>query len=76
MALSTKSSYKYKNAEEIVLNILRESQSPLSSIEIAEKTQFSARTVRYILKKLQKKGIVKKIPNLLDMRRCFYKIST
>lgn len=65
-----------RNTEEIILEILRNAGKPLSSLEIAKESKFSARTVRYILKKLQKKGLVKKIPDLLDMRRCFYKLTS
>ena len=60
---------------ERVYTLLRNSKKPLSSTEIAELCNFSARTVRYTLKNLQKMGLVKKIPNLLDMRRCYYTVT-
>ena len=60
---------------ERVYSLLRTSSKPLSSTEIAKLCNFSARTVRYALKNLQKMGLVRKIPNLLDMRRCYYVIT-
>ncbi|MDH5644771.1 MAG: hypothetical protein OEZ01_02120, partial [Candidatus Heimdallarchaeota archaeon] len=30
----------------------------------------------YAIRRLREKGIVKKIPNLLDMRRVFYRLAT
>lgn len=58
----------------LVYEALLNANRPLSSIDIANVCNFSPRTVRYALKKLQKWGLVKKLPNLLDMRRCFYTV--
>ncbi len=59
---------------EQVITVL-EKEGPLSSSEIIKKVNFSTRTVRYALKHLLDYEIVEKQPNLLDMRRTYYKLS-
>jgi hypothetical protein len=37
---------------------------------------FKVKDIKYALKKLKKKGIITRIPNLSDMRRAFYRVAT
>ncbi len=36
---------------------------------------FNSKDIKYALRRLREKGIIKKIPNLGDMRRVFYRIA-
>ena len=40
--------------------------------DIASQTNYSTRTVRYALRDLKEAGLVGKIYDINDMRRCFY----
>ncbi|MHA1711859.1 MAG: MarR family transcriptional regulator [Candidatus Freyarchaeota archaeon] len=54
-----------------VINILRK-EGPLTPKELFEKTTFAPRTVRYALKILLDRKLVKKVPNLNDLRQNKY----
>ncbi|MGQ4914020.1 MAG: winged helix-turn-helix transcriptional regulator [Candidatus Asgardarchaeia archaeon] len=71
--LSLQKELSKNSSIKLVYETLLNADRPLSSLEIAKACNFSPRTVRYALKKLQKQGLIKKLPNLMDMRRCFYK---
>ena len=43
--------------------------------EITSQTKYSTRTVRYALRDLSDAGIIGKIPDMTDLRRCFYSIN-
>ncbi|MFX0061343.1 MAG: MarR family transcriptional regulator [Candidatus Hermodarchaeota archaeon] len=44
--------------------------------QISEKTNLSARTVRYALQRLRAKELVKRVPDLSDLRSHYYQISS
>lgn len=54
-----------------VLSVLRR-EGPLTQKDLFEKTDLAPRTVRYALKVLLEYKLVKKIPNLHDLRQNFY----
>ncbi len=54
-----------------VLSVLRR-EGPLTPKELFEKTELAPRTVRYALKVLLNYKLVKKVPNLQDLRQNFY----
>lgn len=54
-----------------VLYLLK--KKPLSAIDIQKKTKYSSRTIRTALKTLIDLKLVERIPNLQDMRTCYYK---
>ena len=45
------------------------------SSELQRKTNYSARTVRTALRQLLEMDLIERIPNLSDMRSCYYKIA-
>ncbi|MFX1251212.1 MAG: MarR family transcriptional regulator [Promethearchaeota archaeon] len=44
--------------------------------QLSEKTNLSARTVRYALQRLRAKELVKRVPDLSDLRSHYYQICT
>jgi DNA-binding MarR family transcriptional regulator len=43
--------------------------------EISSQTNYSTRTVRYALRDLSDAGLIGKIPDMTDLRRCYYSIN-
>lgn len=43
--------------------------------DLSEKTNLSARTVRYALQRLRAKELVKRVPDLSDLRSHYYTIT-
>ncbi len=59
-----------------ILQLLRQEET-MTPKQIQESLpQFTAKDIKYALRRLREKGIIKKIPNLVDMRRVFYRLST
>ncbi len=57
----------------IVLSLLRESGgSGVTPKQLLDKVSFAPRTVRYALRKLLKKQLIKRVPCLQDMRQWIY----
>jgi len=48
---------------------------PMKPCEIANRTDLSGRTVRYALSRLVSAKLVKKVPDLQDLRSHFYRIA-
>ncbi|MCH8908485.1 MAG: winged helix-turn-helix transcriptional regulator [Candidatus Heimdallarchaeota archaeon] len=48
---------------------------PLTQKELINTLSLPVRTVRYSIRRLLEKGLIKKVPNLKDMRSIFYHIS-
>ncbi|MFX1284645.1 MAG: winged helix DNA-binding protein [Promethearchaeota archaeon] len=40
--------------------------------DITEQTKYSTRTVRYALRDLKDAGLIGQIPDMMDLRRCYY----
>jgi DNA-binding MarR family transcriptional regulator len=60
-------------SQEIVLNILRsEGMNGVTPKQLLGKVKFAPRTVRYALRKLLKKKLIRRIPCLQDMRQWIY----
>ena len=57
-----------------VLYLLK--KRPLNALEIQKKTKYSSRTIRTALKTLIDLKLVERIPNLQDMRTCYYHATT
>lgn len=52
-----------------------ESNGPKTQRELIEALNLPTRTVRYSIRRLLERGLIKKVPNLKDMRSVFYHIS-
>ena len=60
-------------SQEIVLNILRsQGENGVTPKQLLGEVQFAPRTVRYALRKLLKKNLIRRIPCLQDMRQWIY----
>ncbi|MFX0123346.1 MAG: winged helix-turn-helix transcriptional regulator [Candidatus Hodarchaeota archaeon] len=57
-----------------VYRILQSSKK-MTFKEISSQTDYSTRTVRYALRDLNDAGLIGKIPDMSDLRRCFYTIN-
>jgi len=55
---------------DIVIEILKE--GPMTPRQITDRTTLAARTVNFALRKLLRADIIRKIPNLSDMRSPIY----
>jgi len=58
-----------------VLSVLEHSEGPLTSREIAQRTTLPSRTVRHALKVLMELGLVERLTDLRDARRCVYRVA-
>ncbi len=58
-------------SERIVLKVITERGS-VNSKELPKLTQLAHRTVNLATRKLLSKGLIRKVPNLLDMRTVIY----
>jgi DNA-binding MarR family transcriptional regulator len=64
---------KLTKSQKIVLDILRSSgQDGVTPKQLLDKVSFAPRTVRYALRKLLKKQLIKRVPCLQDMRQWIY----
>ncbi|MFW9903632.1 MAG: winged helix-turn-helix domain-containing protein [Candidatus Thorarchaeota archaeon] len=52
-----------------------QSQRQMTFKEITSQTDYSTRTVRYALRDLSDAGLIGKIPDITDLRRCYYSIN-
>jgi DNA-binding MarR family transcriptional regulator len=66
-------SMKLTKSQMIVLDIPRSSgQDGVTPKQLLDKVSFAPRTVRYALRKLLKKQLIKRVPCLQDMRQWIY----
>ena len=64
---------KLTKSQMIVLDILRSSgKNGVTPKQLLDKVSFAPRTVRYALRKLLKKQLIKRVPCLQDMRQWIY----
>jgi DNA-binding MarR family transcriptional regulator len=64
---------KLTKSQMIVLDILRSSgRSGVTPKQLLDKVSFAPRTVRYALRKLLKKNLIRRVPCLADMRQWIY----
>jgi DNA-binding MarR family transcriptional regulator len=64
---------KLTKSQKIVLDILRSSgKDGVTPKQLLDKVSFAPRTVRYALRKLLKKDLIKRVPCLQDMRQWIY----
>ncbi len=64
---------KLTKSQMIVLDILRNSgRDGVTPKQLLDKVSFAPRTVRYALRKLLKKKLIKRVPCLQDMRQWIY----
>ena len=64
---------KLTKSQALVLSILRqEGQNGITPKELLNEVKFAPRTVRYALRRLLKKDLIKRIPCLQDMRQWIY----
>ncbi len=64
---------KLTKSQMIVLDILRSSgKGGVTPKQLLDKVSFAPRTVRYALRKLLKKKLIKRVPCLQDMRQWIY----
>jgi DNA-binding MarR family transcriptional regulator len=52
-----------------------EANGPKTQKELIETLNLPVRTVRYSIRRLLERGLIRKVPNLKDMRSVFYHIS-
>ncbi|MBN2228287.1 MAG: MarR family transcriptional regulator [Candidatus Thorarchaeota archaeon] len=65
--------HKLTKSQAIVLSILRTSgQNGVTPKQLLDEVSFAPRTVRYALRKLLKKKLIKRYPCLQDMRQWIY----
>jgi DNA-binding MarR family transcriptional regulator len=64
---------KLTKSQELVLSILRkQGENGVTPKQLLGEVPFAARTVRYALRRLLKKNLIKRIPCLRDMRQWIY----
>jgi DNA-binding MarR family transcriptional regulator len=64
---------KLTKSQTIVLDILRKTgRDGVTPKQLLDKVSFAPRTVRYALRKLLKKNLIKRVPCLQDMRQWIY----
>jgi DNA-binding MarR family transcriptional regulator len=64
---------KLTKSQEIVLSMLRKlGKNGVTPKQLLGEVQFAPRTVRYALRKLLKKNLIRRIPCLQDMRQWIY----
>ncbi|MFW9960009.1 MAG: winged helix-turn-helix transcriptional regulator [Candidatus Thorarchaeota archaeon] len=51
------------------------SDGPMCPLEISEKLNMAPRTVSFALKELVRRQLLRRVPNLLDMRRPMYHVN-
>lgn len=66
--------HRLTKSQEIVLSFLRENgQNGITPKQLLDEVTFAPRTVRYALRKLLKKELIKRYPCLEDMRQWIYR---
>jgi DNA-binding MarR family transcriptional regulator len=66
-------SHKLTKSQEIVLTILRSNgKDGVTPKQLLDEVSFAPRTVRYALRKLLKRKLIKRYPCLQDMRQHIY----
>jgi DNA-binding MarR family transcriptional regulator len=64
---------KLTKSQKIVLDILRKKgRKGVTPKQLLDQVSFAPRTVRYALRKLLKKKLIKRVPCLQDMRQWIY----
>jgi len=63
---------KYSRSTERVYRVLKESCEPLKSIDLADKTKLTDRTVRTALRKLYDANLIRRVPCFKDMRSHYH----
>ena len=66
--------FQLKDGSLKVFNYLYDKDISQSQRMIIEGANLSTRTVRYTLRRLLERGLIEKIPNLMDMREIYYQI--
>ncbi|MHA2359756.1 MAG: MarR family transcriptional regulator [Candidatus Thorarchaeota archaeon] len=65
--------YKLTKSQSLVLSILRKNgKNGITPKQLLDKVSFAPRTVRYALRKLLKKQLIRRYPCLQDMRQWIY----
>ncbi|MFW9926781.1 MAG: MarR family transcriptional regulator [Candidatus Thorarchaeota archaeon] len=65
--------HKLTKSQSIVLSILKKNgKDGITPKQLLDKVSFAPRTVRYALRKLLKKQLIKRYPCLQDMRQWIY----
>ena len=65
--------YRLTKSQMIVLSVLRDTgQKGVTPKQLIDNVSFAPRTVRYALRKLLKKSLIKRYPCLEDMRQWIY----
>ncbi len=65
--------HRLTKSQMIVLSVLRETgQNGVTPKQLIDNVSFAPRTVRYALRKLLKKSLIKRYPCLEDMRQWIY----
>lgn len=60
-----------------ILNLLADTSAEMTPSQIQKALPtFSPKDTKYALRRLREKGVIKQIPNLLDMRRVYYRLAT
>ncbi|MCY3413890.1 MAG: helix-turn-helix transcriptional regulator [Candidatus Heimdallarchaeota archaeon] len=58
-----------------ILSLMSNNASPMTPSDIrAALPHYSAKDIKYALRRLREKGIIRQKPNLLDMRRVYYRL--
>lgn len=71
--MDVRRTYKLTKSQVTVLDILQKSgKKGVTPKQLLDKVTFAPRTVRYALRVLLKKKLIKRIPCLLDMRQWIY----
>ena len=60
-----------------ILKVMATNTEPMTPGQIQKAlSNFSVKDIKYALRRLREKRIIKQIPNLLDMRRVYYRLIT
>ncbi|MHA2170582.1 MAG: winged helix DNA-binding protein [Candidatus Kariarchaeaceae archaeon] len=75
--ISSKSNETRAKLPEKAIPLLRylEVNGPKTQRELIDTLNLPTRTVRYSIRRLLERGLIRKVPNLKDMRSVFYHIS-
>ena len=71
LTISKKLFVKMPPSSKRVYNIIQTGKQ-MRFKDIALKTKYSTRTVRYALRDLKDAGLIGQIPDMMDLRRCYY----
>lgn len=59
-----------------IMRLLGENETMTPGDIIKSLPQYTKKDVKYSIRRLREKGLIKVIPNLLDMRRVFYRLAS